>query len=30
VLTRTKSAALKPPRDRAAPLVGSTWFEPVA
>ena len=30
VATRTKSAALRPPRARAAPLVGSTWFDPVA
>ena len=29
-MTRTKSAALSPPRNRAAPEVGSTWFEPVA
>ena len=29
VETRTKSAALRPPRPRAAPLVGSTWLEPV-
>ena len=27
--TRTKSAALRPPRAAAAPLVGSTWLEPV-
>ena len=30
VLTRTKSAALSPPRNRDAPLVGSTWLDPVA
>src|SRR5204863_8348357 len=29
-ITRMKSAALRPPRKRAAPDVGSTWFDPVA
>src|SRR4029079_15277630 len=26
----TKSAAFKPPRNRAAPAVGRTWLEPIA
>src|SRR6185503_1170846 len=26
VVTRTKSAAVRPPRPAAAPVVGSTWF----
>ena len=30
VICRTKSAADSPPRTRAAPAVGSTWFEPIA
>jgi hypothetical protein len=29
VETRTKSAAVNPPRAAAAPEVGNTWFEPV-
>jgi len=29
VATRTKSAADSPPRARAAPLVGRTWFDQV-
>src|SRR5262249_29295507 len=29
-MIRTKSNALRPPRNRDAPAVGNTWFDPVA